>query len=131
MGFSLPNRRNVADNSLVHSPAMNLFSRGAVVLVTLNNPREKFWGAILDLTPAGLAMRGIDLNSFEDFVGLVRDGEPAAASAVFFPMHRVERIELDMRNGSIPSLAERFASKSGRKVASVLQIEEFSTESRR
>ena len=110
---------------------MNIFSRGAVVLVTLNNPREKFWGTILDLTPAGLAMRGIDLNSFEDFAGLVRDGEPVAASAVFFPMHRVERIELDARNGSIPSLAERFAAKSGRSASAIFQAEETSAENRR
>jgi hypothetical protein len=119
------------DNPDVHSAATTIFSRGAVVLVTLNNPREKFWGAIMDLTPAGLAMRGIDLNSFEDFAGLVRDGEPAAASAVFFPMHRVERIELDARNGSIPSLSERFASKSGLDAAAVFHAGETSAENRR
>src|SRR5581483_2038141 len=89
------------------------FARGSVVLVTLNNPREKFWGAILDLTAAGLSMRGIDLNSFDDFANMLRSGEPVAASSVFFPMHRVERVELDARSGSIPSLRERFAAKTG------------------
>ncbi len=103
-------------------PATNLFARGAVVLVTLNTPREKFFGAILELTPAGLAMRGIDLNSFDDFARLVHEGEPVAASAVFFPMHRVERIELDVRNGDIPALSERFAAKSGRELVSVLDL---------
>ncbi len=106
----------------VETPATNVFARGVVVLVTLNTPREKFWGAILELTPAGLGMRGIDLNSFEDFARLVRDGEPAAASAVFFPMHRVERIELDVRSGGIPSLGERFVAKSGHELASVLDL---------
>jgi hypothetical protein len=43
-------------------------------------------------------------------------------------MHRVERIELDARNGSIPSLAERFASKSGCGFAGVLGLSEFSAE---
>ena len=90
------------------------FASGVVVLVTLNSPREKFWGAILDISPAGLSVRGLDLNSFDDFVGLVRSGEPASLGAVFFPMHRVERVEIDARNGEIPSLQERFHSKTGR-----------------
>ena len=65
---------------------------------------------------------GIDLNSFDDFALLVRDGEAVAASAVFFPMHRIERIELDTRNGNIPSLAERFAAKSGCDAAAILEL---------
>ncbi len=89
------------------------FSAGVLVLVTLNNPREKFWGAILDVSPSGVSLRGIDLNSFEDFAGLVRAGEPVTASAVFFPMHRLERMEADVRNGDIPSLRERFELKAG------------------
>ncbi len=91
------------------------FASGVVVLVTLNSPREKFWGAILDISPAGLSVRGLDLNSFDDFVGLVRSGEPASLGAVFFPMHRVERVEIDARNGDIPSLQERFHSKTERE----------------
>ena len=111
------------DNRIVpKSPAAAIFTRGAVVLVTLNSPREKFWGAVLELTTSGLGVRGIDLNSFDDFARLLRDGEPAAASAVFFPMHRIERIELDTRNGNIPSLVERFAAKSGCKAAEILEL---------
>ena len=117
------------DNQTVpEAAAAAIFARGAVVLVTLNTPREKFWGAVLELTPAGLGVRGIDLNSLDDFARLVREGEPVAASAVFFPMHRIERIELDLRNGDIPSLAERFASKSGHDFAVVLGLSEFSAE---
>jgi hypothetical protein len=118
----------VDNRSVPETAAAVIFSRGAVVLVTLNTPREKFWGVVLELTTAGLGIRGINLNSFDDFARLVREGEPVAASAVFFPMHRVERIELDARNGSIPSLAERFASKSGRDFADLAGLSEFSAE---
>ena len=111
--------------------AAAIFARGAVVLVTLNTPREKFWGVVLELTTAGLGVRGIDLNSFDDFARLVREGEPTAPSAVFFPMHRIERIELDTRNGSIPSLGERFSSKSGRHTADVLNPAELFAERQR
>ena len=89
------------------------FMRGSIVLVSLNTPREKFWGAILDLMPAGVSLRGIDLNCFEDFARQVKAGEAVTPNAVFFPMHRVERIELDARNGDIPSLQGRFLHKSG------------------
>ncbi len=124
LAFSAP----PGDNQTV--PETPIFTRGALVLVSLNTPREKFWGMVLELTTAGLGIRGMDLNSFDDFARLVREGEPAAASAVFFPMHRIERIELDTRNGAIPSLAERFESKSGRDCADVLGLNEISAERR-
>jgi hypothetical protein len=95
------------------------FSAGSIVIVTLNMPREKFWGALLALTPAGASLRGIDLNSLDDFARQVRDGDQVNANMVFFPMHRIERIETDARNGDIPSLQERFENKAGRAFASV------------
>jgi hypothetical protein len=95
------------------------FTKGAVVLVTLNTPREKLWGAVLDISPSGIAMRGIDLNSFDDFARLINAGENATPASVFFPMHRVERIELDARNGDIPSLSERFENRTGRDFTSL------------
>ena len=94
-----------------------VFASGATVLVTLNSPREKFWGVLLEVSPAGISLRGLDLNSFEDFVHLVRAGEPASPAAVFFPMHRVERMEADEHSGDIPSLRERFQEKTGRPLA--------------
>jgi hypothetical protein len=89
------------------------FSAGAIVLVSLSTPREKFWGAIMAISAAGVSLRGIDLHSFEDFMRQVKAGDEVSPSAVFFPMHRVERIELDQRNGDIPSMQDRFEAKTG------------------
>ena len=89
------------------------FKAGAVVLISLNSPREKFWGSILAVSAAGVSLRGIDLQSFEDFMRQIRAGEEVTPNAVFFPMHRVERMELDQRNGEIPSMQERFETKTG------------------
>lgn len=97
------------------------FARGAIVLVSLNSPREKFWGMVLELASPGVSLRGIDLNSFEDFSRQVKAGEEVTPNAVFFPMHRVERIELDARNGEIPSLQSRFALKTGREYGEILR----------
>lgn len=96
------------------------FQPGTLVVLTLGNPREKLWGAILSLSAEGLSLCGTELASFEDLVSLVKDGEPFSPGVVFFPMHRVERMELDLPDGNIPSLAQRFTAKTGLDPASVL-----------
>ena len=98
-----------------------LFLPGSMVLVTLNTPREKFWGMLLSLDQAGISLRGIDLPSLDDFAQLVKSGEATIASAVFFPMHRIERVELDAANGEIPSLADQFAAKAGKSASKFFQ----------
>lgn len=89
------------------------FLPGALVIVTLSNPREKFWGMILALAGEGLSLSGAELASFEDLAAMVKDGEPFTPAVVFFPMHRIERVELDLPDGSLPSLSQRFVAKTG------------------
>ncbi len=96
------------------------FLPGCIVVVTLGNPRDKFWGMVLALAPEGLSMSGMELAGFEDFVQMVKDGEQFSPAVVFFPMHRIERIELDLPDGSLPSLAQRFSSKTGMDPAELL-----------
>jgi hypothetical protein len=96
------------------------FLPGAVVIATLSNPREKFWGMILALAPAGLSLSGAELASFEDLAAMVRDGEPFTPAVVFFPMHRIERVELDLPDGSLPSLSQRFLAKTGLEPSAAL-----------
>jgi hypothetical protein len=101
-------------------PARNPFLPGSMVVVTLGNPRDKFWGMILSLAPEGLSLSGIELASFEDLVVMVKDGEAFTPAVVFFPMHRIERVELDLPDGSLPSLSQRFSSKTGLQPAALL-----------
>ena len=68
---------------------------------------------ILSLAPEGLSLSGVELASFEDLVVMVKDGEPFTPAVVFFPMHRIERVELDLPDGSLPSLSQRFSAKTG------------------
>ena len=96
------------------------FQAGTMVVVTLGNPREKFWGAVLALTPQGLSLCGIELASFEDLVSMVKEAEPFSPGVVFFPMHRIERVELDLPDGNIPSLSQRFTTKTGLDPAAVV-----------
>jgi hypothetical protein len=110
-GNSSPNT-----GTTVRSP----FLPGAMVVVTMGNPRDKFWGTIVALTPEGLSMSGVELASFEDLVTMVRDGELFTPAVVFFPMHRIERIELDLADGTLPSLSQRFSAKTGLDPAATL-----------
>jgi hypothetical protein len=96
------------------------FVPGTLVLVTLSAPREKFWGAILSLSAAGISLCGCELVSFEDFVAMTRSGEGFTPGMVLFPMHRVERIEIDAPVNGLPSLAQRFATEAGVEVAPLL-----------
>ena len=100
--------------------AVNPFQTGTMVVLTLGNPREKFWGAVLTLAAEGVSIRGIELASFDDLVSLIKENEPYSPGVVFFPMHRVERMELDLPDGSIPSLSQRFTSRTGLDPATVL-----------
>ena len=84
------------DGTAEKAPACGPFLPGAMVVVTLGNPRDKFWGMILALAPEGLGLSGIELASFEDLVVMVKDGESFSPAVVFFPMHRIERIDLDL-----------------------------------
>jgi hypothetical protein len=97
------------------------FVPGAIVIATLSNPREKFWGMILALAPEGLSLSGAELASFEDLMVMVRDGDPFTPAVVFFPMHRIERVELDLPDGNLPSLSQRFLNKTGLEPSKVLQ----------
>jgi hypothetical protein len=119
------------DRPLAQKSAASPFSPGSMVVVTLANPRDKFWGTILALAPEGLSIGGIELASFEDLVVMVKDGESFTAAVVFFPMHRIERIELDLPDGSLPSLSQRFVAKTGLDPASLLRPRINGTRDRR
>ena len=108
------------NNARARTPARDPFVPGSMVVVTLGNPRDKFWGMILSLAPEGVSLSGIELASFEDLVVMVKDGEPFTPAVVFFPMHRIERVELDLPDGSLPSLSQRFSAKTGLRPAETL-----------
>src|SRR5207245_1535948 len=94
----------------------------SIVVVSLHTPKEKVWGELLAIHQAGSTLRGIDLNSFDDFVRQINgpEGERIGLPTLFFPMNRVERIALDEPSGAIPSMAEIFQRKIGRSILEYL-----------
>ena len=93
----------------------------SIVIVSLTAPKEKVWGQLLGLSAAGVTLRGIELDSFDDFVRQILNPEEGTVgmTTLFYPIHRVERIALDEPTGPFPSLADRFRAKIG------LTLQEF------
>ena len=86
-----------------------------IVLVVLQNPREKVWGAAREINQAGVFIKGIDLNSFEELVKATSNQTPFyGLSEQFFPMWRIERISKDDADGDIPSMHQQFEDRTGK-----------------
>jgi hypothetical protein len=94
-------------------PLAKGFPPSAFVLATLANPREKFWGHLLDLDQRGVVLCGLLLDSFDDFIRQLRNGEAPLPVTVFYPMLRVQSLELERSGGPVPSLVERFRQEAG------------------
>jgi hypothetical protein len=92
------------------------------VVLSLQGPREKIWGILLSVGPAGISLRGIDLAAFDDWVRQEARGEESliGLTTLFYPMHRVERLEGDETVGPLVSYCERFALEVGRPVLEAL-----------
>lgn len=89
--------------------------QGAAVIIVLHSPREKCWGILDEISAAGVFLRGLDLNAFDDWIRAVAHDEPfIGLTDLFFPMWRVERLTRDEPAGEIPSLAEQFEKRTGR-----------------
>ena len=101
---------------------MSTVGEGALVLMHCSNPREKLWGLVLRLDAVGVVLRGLDLNTVEDWMRQeAGDRERLIGpSTVFVPMPRVERLYLDEHSGAVESLGERFRGMTGRDACDVL-----------
>src|SRR5260221_3036924 len=101
------------------------FERHALVIVNLVNPKEKFFGPLLSLSPAGVTMRGINLDSFDDWIRQLARAEELNIDLImlFIPLFRVERNFLDEAQGAIPSYSQRFGEVVGTSLQKHLGLE--------
>lgn len=83
---------------------------GELVVISCAAPREKFFGVLLALTPAGATLRGVPLEAFEDWLRQVAtSGTPMIGPVtLFLPAHRLDRIEVDESAGAVEGYADRF-----------------------
>ena len=100
---------------------------GAMVILHLTNPTEKFWGVLEELQPAGVILRGINIGSFDDWVTQAARQERQGGLGLvtmFVPLFRVERIFLDEEVGEVESYRQRFQRRVGASVESYLGMPE-------
>ena len=96
--------------------------RGAAIVLVLHNPREKCWGILDEISPAGVFLRGLDLNAFDDWLSAIVHQEAFVGFGdLFFPMWRVERISKDEASGGVPSLREQAERRTGHTVEDLLR----------
>ena len=94
---------------------------GTPVVIVLHSPREKCWGVLDQINSAGVFLRGLDLNAFDDWVRSLLHDEPfMGVGDLFFPMWRIERVAKDETSGGVPSLCEQLEQRTGRSVEDVL-----------
>ena len=99
-----------------------MLKKGAPVLLVLHSPREKCWGMLDEITAAGVFLRGLDLNAFDDWVGSIVHNEPFfGLGSLFFPMWRVERIARDETSGEVPSMCQQVEERTGRSFEELMK----------
>lgn len=100
------------------------FDPSSLVIVNLVNPKEKFFGVLRALSAAGVTMRAVNLDSFEDWIHQIARGEESEIEMItmFAPLFRVERIFLDEPAGTIQSYGQRFEQVVGRSVQEYLGL---------
>jgi hypothetical protein len=94
------------------------FEPNSLVIVNLVNPKEKFFGVLRALSPAGVTIRAVNLDSFDDWIHQIARAEEAEIEmmTMFVPLFRVERIFLDEPAGMVKSYSQRFVQVVGREV---------------
>jgi hypothetical protein len=85
----------------------------SIVIVYLQDPREKIWGVLKGFNASGFTVTGLPLSSFDDWMADVASGgmPTMSLSTMFFPLHRLEKILLDEAVGAAPSLRQQFQER--------------------
>jgi hypothetical protein len=100
------------------------FEQSSIVIVNLVNPKEKFFGVLRALSAAGVTIKAINLDAYEDWIRQIsHDDDPDLDLATMFvPMFRVERISLDEPVGTIKSYSQRFEEVVGKTIETYLGL---------
>jgi uncharacterized protein (UPF0248 family) len=104
---------------------------GSLVIVHCSDPKEKLWGVLARLDEVGAVVRGLDLDSVEDWLRQERTGSQTliGPSTCLIPMHRIVRIDLDESSGVFESFGDRFSTACGRDVREALTSDGVAEES--
>lgn len=81
----------------------------SIVILYLHSPKERVWGMIKSMNEIGVVIRGLDVNSFEDWARLIaREEAGIGLTTTLFPTYRIEKILMDEEVGGLPSFGDKF-----------------------
>ena len=102
-----------------------MISPGTPILIVLHSPREKYWGILDEINSAGVFLRGLDLNAFDEWIRAVIHKEAfIGLGSMFFPMWRVERVGKDESAGEVKSLREQAEQRTGLSLDKLLNSDD-------
>lgn len=96
---------------------------GSIIILNLQDPREKIIGKLLTISPSGITIKGVDVNSFNDWMKQFTQKQPTTTifpTTMFFPMHRVVSCYLDEDMGNVLSFSSQFKGRTQKKITDVL-----------
>lgn len=96
---------------------------GNIVILNLQDPREKIIGKLLAISPSGITIKGVDVNSFNDWMKQFTHKQTTSIispGTVFFPMHRVVSCYLDENMGEVPSFSSQFKERTKKEIVKIL-----------
>ena len=87
---------------------------GSIVVMVMREPREKLIGVLYEIDDAGIHLRALDLNYFDEWTNAIKNGETyLPMQDIFVPMWRIERVSRDEDSAGVPSLARVFHQRTG------------------
>jgi len=91
--------------------------KGECLTVVLHTPREKLFGILDEISPAGISLRAIELSYFDDWCSSIASGEAyLPMSDYFIPMWRVEKATRDAGTDEMPSMTDIFEQRTNRNL---------------
>ena len=91
------------------------FATGTLAVLYAKDPRARMIGVVRALDAVGVALLGLDLAAWDDWVAqwARRERGPLTPSLQFFPLARVEKLQADEDAPDLPSFGRQFAERTG------------------
>lgn len=113
--LELSQRPPCATGNAVEPAGAHPFAAGTLAVLYANEPRSRMIGVVRALDAVGVALLGLDLAAWDDWVAQWVRGErgPLTPSLQFFPLARIEKLQADEDAPDLPSLGRQFAERTG------------------
>lgn len=94
---------------------------GNIIILYLHSPKERIWGQLKSYSGIGIVIKGLDINSFEDWCRQTAKNETGIGlTTVMYPTYRIEKMILDEAIGGMQSMSDKFRELVGKDIQQFL-----------